>query len=211
LPKSRIKIQRDLVLPRPERVREAVLFVIAIEGAQTEKRYFQKFRHPKVLIDILPSMEGRSSPEYVIERLIAYKGENDLQDGDECWLVFDVDHRLDEDIEEIYRQALDEQFRTAVSNPCFEFWLFLHRFDADELPDEIHHVPIGGRAATMKKILDYRYSSLRYDEFLSDVRQAIRRAEAGERGRSKHYPRFPGTDVYKLVERLLARQSPSNE
>ncbi len=210
MPKSRIKIQRDLVLPRTERTRSAVLFVIAIEGAETEKRYFHKFRHPKVLIDILPSAEGRSSPEHVIERLIAYKDQNDLQEGDECWLVFDVDDRSDEKIEAIYEEALKQQFQTAVSNPCFEFWLWLHRFDNDELPDQIHHVKVGGRPANMKEILQYQYRNLSYDQFLSDVQQAIRRAESKERRRSKHYPRFPGTDVYKLVERLLAKQNSSD-
>ena len=75
MPNRHIKIQRDVVLPRIEQKRESWLFVIAIEGTNTEKQYFDKFNNKKVIVDILPTLVGDSSPESVLERLRKYKNE----------------------------------------------------------------------------------------------------------------------------------------
>lgn len=54
MPDRRIRLQRDVVLPRVVEKRDYWLCVIAIEGEKTEKQYFQKFGGVKVKIDILP-------------------------------------------------------------------------------------------------------------------------------------------------------------
>jgi len=202
MPKSRIKIKRDIVLPRPEPTRSFSLFVIAVEGEKTERLYFLKFGNSKIKVVTLPTTAGYSSPEHIMERLSTYRQHNDLQDEDECWLVFDIDHRTDDFMETMYEQALKRRFRLAVSNPCFEIWLFLHGFDMSELDNEIRQANAEKRSAKMKEFLPYNYRAVPIHQFRLDLQQAIQRAKELEKGRNKHYPRFPGTDVYKLVEHL---------
>ena len=203
MPKSRIKIQRGVVLPRIERRRDGSIWVIAIEGEKTEKLYFQKFGSTKIHVEIIPTLSGDSAePEGVIERLRKYKRDNDLDEADKCWLVVDVDHRTDERLKTVCAQAKEERFQVAISNPCFEFWLFLHKFEADELNQSIHQLALEQRSAEMKQILQYDYKSLSYSEFCSDVKRAIQRARTKESSRRSDIPKFPGTDVYKVVESL---------
>ena len=168
MPKSRIKLQRDVLLPRVVEKRDFWLCIIAIEGEITEKEYFQKFGSPKVKIDILPTFAGHSSePESIIERLRKYKRDNDLQEEDKCWLVFDVDNREDSRLNTVCVQARKEHFEVAISNPCFEFWLFLHKFDVSELDPSISQSPLEKRPHEMKQILQYNYGSLSYIHYLT--------------------------------------------
>jgi len=203
MPNRRIKIQRDVVLPRIERKREGWICVIAIEGERTEKQYFQKFGSTKIKIEILPTLSGDSAePEGVIERLRKYKSENDLGEEDKCWLVVDVDHRSEDRLKAVCVQAREERFQVAISNPCFEFWLFLHRFEATELQQGIYQAMPEQRPHEMKRMLDYDYKSLPYKEFRSDVEKAIQRAKSKEHSRRSAVPGFPGTDVYRVAESL---------
>lgn len=203
MPDRRIRLQRDVVLPRMVTKRDFSLCVIAIEGEKTEKQYFQKFGGKKVKVDILPTRVGHSSePEGVMERLRKYKQENDLQEEDRCWLVFDVDDRDSERLKTVCAQAKDERFTAVISNPCFEFWLFLHKFDASELDQSIQQVASEKRSQEMKQILKYNYHSLPYKQFREDVERAVQQAKSMERSRRSPVPKFPGTDVYKIVESL---------
>ncbi|MCW3100732.1 MAG: hypothetical protein JWL77_6350 [Chthonomonadaceae bacterium] len=203
MPKSRIRIQRDAVLPRIEKKRDGSICVIAIEGERTEKQYFQKFGSTKIRVEILPTLTGDSAePEGVIERLRKYKQDNDLDEDDKCWLVVDVDHRNAERLNNVCTQAKAERFQVAISNPCFEFWLFLHKFEADELSPSIHQVPLEKRPHETKQIVKYDYKSLSYKEFRDDVEMAVQRAKRKENSRRTAVPGFPGTDVYKVVESL---------
>jgi len=154
-------------------------------------------------VEVLPTLSGDSAePEGIIERLRKYKQMNDLDAEDKCWLVFDVDHRDDERLKAVCIQAKAERFRVAISNPCFEFWLFLHTFEADELNSSIHRVPLEKRSHMMKQIVKYDYKSLSYKEFRIDVEKAVQRAKSKEKSRRSAVPGFPGTDVYRVVENL---------
>ena len=203
MPDRRRNIQRDVVLPRIERQRDGWICVIAIEGEKAEKQYFQKFGSTKIKIEILPTLSGDSAePEGIIVRLQKYKQANDLDEDDKCWLVVDVDHRSEDRLKAVCIQAKAERFQVAISNPCFEFWLFLHKFEADELLQSIHDAEPEQRPHEMKLMLQYDYKSLPYKAFRSDVERAIQRAKRNEEGRRSAVPVFPGTDVYRVVESL---------
>ena len=45
---------------------------------------------------------------------------------DSLWLMFDIDRWGEKNISEICRQARQKQYQLAISNPCFEVWLYLH-------------------------------------------------------------------------------------
>jgi hypothetical protein len=143
-----------------------------------------------------------SAPEHIIARLKNYKIAQDLQDEDTCWLVFDVDNRGESTLTELCSQAATEHFLVAISNPCFEFWLFLHRFNAEELDLRVSAAAPANRPHELKQILKYNYMKLEYKDFRADVDLAVRRARRIEAGRRTVVPRFPGTHVYKVVESL---------
>ena len=58
-----------------------------------------------------------------------FKKEFQLAGDDELWLMVDVDHWGNKHLAEVADQAGHNQFNLAVSNPCFEVWLFLHHAD----------------------------------------------------------------------------------
>ena len=212
MPKPKIKIQRDAVLPRvdlPER--ESAFFFIAVEGAKTEKQYFEDFGDKRIKIKVLSTLDGYSKPIDVLNRMKTYinstdfKEKYDIGEGDQFWMVFDVDHWKNDEILTLIKEAEQAKIQVAISNPCFEFWRFLHKFDEDEIDQSIHQVPIVKRSGRMKEILsgtNFNYNQTQQHEFREDVKRAIHRAEKKESGRTSLFPAFPGTDVYLLVKSL---------
>jgi hypothetical protein len=122
------------VKPRPL-VRETAtfrddrLFIVACEDTYAPKQYFDIFEIPRVQIHVVPTEDGRSSPQHVLDRLLGI----DHQDYDQRWLLLDLDHRgsgphlrnLVETLSEAQRQGVN----VAICNPCFELWLLLHHRD----------------------------------------------------------------------------------
>lgn len=118
-------------------------------------------------------------------------------------MVFDADGRSNEVLKEICANAREEHFHSAISNPCFEYWLFLHTCDESELAVAVRIAPIEQRARAMKQTYNYNFSTVPVYEFRKDVENAIRRAEAASE-HNKQFPTFPGTHVYKVVKRLVS-------
>ncbi|MCA6501961.1 MAG: RloB domain-containing protein [Pseudanabaena sp. M135S2SP2A07QC] len=86
------KINRTKLLDRKHDRRSAKLFVIATEGKDTEKQYFEMFGSRKVKVEILATGDdNKSAPEYVLERLDKFKDRYGFSEDDELWLVLDVD------------------------------------------------------------------------------------------------------------------------
>lgn len=111
---------------RPEPHRDARLFVIATEGEKTEKQYFSLFRNRRCQVKIIETSEGRSAPKYVLERLKKFKKEYQLKGDDELWLMIDVDRWPEGKLAAVSSQSAQNNFFLAVSNPCFEIWLYMH-------------------------------------------------------------------------------------
>jgi len=120
-------------LNRKWRTKDANLIVIAVEGEKTENEYFNIFNDYKVKIEILPNNDGKPSPKGAKQRLDKYKKDNQLKlksrqkDGkaDQLWMVVDVD-RYKKIISKIYKDIKECNYQIAISNPCFEIWLYLH-------------------------------------------------------------------------------------
>ncbi len=216
MPNSRIKIWRNAVLPRVIGKRDSSFCVIAVDGAEAEPKYFEKFGDSRIKVKVLPTEEGHSQPTHILDRLKNAKQslqEEDAMDSDEYWMVFDVDERDEEALKAICAKAKEEGFQVAISNPCFEFWLFLHSFDVKELDQSVKLLPQEKRPKEMKRLLgelskklgkNYYQNLLKlpYKEFRENVQRAVRRAKEHEQGNRKCHPDFPGSHVYKLVEAL---------
>jgi hypothetical protein len=115
--------------------RDAKLFIIATEDTNAPRQYFSIFRKLSSRLDIVvcETTDGLSSPRHVIERLIEYKRQADLQDDDQLWALLDTDHWITQNhiagLSAAHAYAKMNGIRVAMSNPCFDLWLMLHHLD----------------------------------------------------------------------------------
>ena len=183
---------------RPEPYRDARLFVIATEGEKTEKQYFSLFRNRRCQVKIITNTEGRSAPKYIFEQLKKFKKEYQLKGDDELWLMIDVDRWPKRELAAASSQSAQNNFFLAVSNPCFEIWLYLH------------HASIRKKSISsgeMKQMLrdklgSYNPSNLDLSRFVEKVDKAISRAKKLDVDTAERWPSSTGTHVYKVVKKV---------
>ncbi len=194
------KHNRTKLLDRQYNKRDARLFVIATEGRKTEKQYFAIFHDSRIKIEILPTGDdNKSAPLYVLERLDGFVQKYDLTKDDTLWLMFDVDSWGEKNISAICRQAKQKDYQLAISNPCFEVWLYLH-FD-DLHPDDNKSQDFEARLRN--KVGSYNKSNLDTNVFKDYIEEAVQRAKNLHPSHQQHWPPKPGTHVYRVVEMLL--------
>jgi hypothetical protein len=179
--------------------------IIAMEGAETEPRYFEEFkpsREAETQIKLVSNPNHKSKPKEVFNRLAVAFRPYSIRLGDEAWMVIDRDSWTDADLREVYGAAQAAGFQIAMSNPCFELWLYLHLREAKPFMDR-HHCQRELAAILPGYSPDHKGG---YDaaELAKTVREAIRRAKPGDDAPAPSWPNRQATLVYKLVERLLA-------
>jgi hypothetical protein len=122
--------------------REAKSIYIFCEGAKREFDYFEYFKELDSRINIevykLHPHEDNSPSGLlsIAEKCIIESDENpnpkyNFIEGDEVWIVLDIDTDKDKSREpqiKIIQERCDklENWRLALSNPCFEVWLYYH-------------------------------------------------------------------------------------
>jgi len=198
-----IKISRTKILDRKQDLRSPKLFVIATEGEKTESQYFGLFESSRIKLKFLPTEDGRSAPQHVIERLNKYVIERlnifkeEYDDDDMFWLVIDVDswHRL----KSVCTEAKEKGYYLAVSNRCFEVWLCLHFQDLD--PQDRTPKQFKKRLRTI--LGSYNESNLDLTKYKPHIQDAIDRARKIDINPNEDSPSQLGTHVYKLVESIL--------
>lgn len=67
------------------------------------------FAIPRVRIVVDATLDTRSAPQHVLERLINKRDELALEEDDECWLVLDTDHNLQPNHIASFTQVLRRQ------------------------------------------------------------------------------------------------------
>jgi hypothetical protein len=176
--------------------------VIATEGKETEKLYFDTFRSTRVQVKVLATgARGDSAPDHVLARLGSFRREFDAVPGDSFWLMVDVDRWGEKKLALVCQLATQKGYRLAVSNPCFELWLWLHFGEAD---------PKATRSQDRDRLLQrhlggYNKSKLDPTPFTLQAKcQAVARARALDAQSNPRWPSFPGSHVYRVVEELLA-------
>jgi RloB-like protein len=191
------KINRTKLLDRQHDRRDARLFIIATEGAVTEKQYFEMFGNSRIKVEVLATgSDNKSAPKYVFDRLNSFKEQFDLHEDDMLWLVIDVDRwNKDGELSQICREAKQKNYHLAVSNPCFEVWLCLHFGDLDPEDRTCKQFK-----SSLGKILGSCNSISPYAPHLAD---AVERAKIIHSDPQQHWPPTIGTHVYRLVEILL--------
>jgi hypothetical protein len=183
--------------------------LIVSEGEITEPEYFRAFakacRNPRVDVEIATE---HGVPRTVVEVARDRKKEgaqeaarekDDNLAYDSVWCVFDIDEHPR--VGEAKEMARDNGIDLAISNPCFELWLFLHFAENPGMQD---------RAAIKQKL---KRHVLKYDKHIdyatysAGYEQAVTRAskmdQAAEEAHEPH--RNPTTGVYNLTELIRTK------
>ncbi|MEW6209431.1 MAG: RloB family protein [Acidobacteriota bacterium] len=180
-------------------LRDTRLCVIATEGEYTEKLYFSMFRNPRIQVKVLPAEDGRSAPEYVLDRLELFAEEFQIGDEDELWVMLDVDRWGDSKLNAISARTIRKGYGLAVSNPCFEIWLYLHFLDVGSQRLSCQKVI----ALLRKHLGGYRKTNLDVEIYRPLIPDAIRRAKELHSNPNERWPSTTGTHVYRIVEKLI--------
>lgn len=201
-------------------------YILAYEGTVTEKKYFEDLRNSDLFndsgtIETIALKKGArdgASPLAVKALLSKAKQDYNFKSTDEFWLVIDRDdwetiHNID--LLKIAEDCKSEgNFFMALSNPCFEMWLILHLKKLEEISEEdrvriFENIAISAKKhyvdeALARYIGDGRGYNKRPNPaiFLPRVKQAIQNAKEIAIIEDS-YPKTLGSDVYKLVEKLI--------
>ena len=179
--------------------KDTKLFIIATEGKETEKQYFDIFRNLRVQVKIIPTHNGHSAPNWVIERLDDFVQEFNLEEDDELWVMFDVDNWGTRKISQIAQLGSQKEYGLAISNPCFEVWLYLH---FTTLRDNILTCK-DFKSFLRRHLGSYNSARLRLSDFKDHVHDAILRSREIDENSGDRWPQNIGTHVYKVVEKLI--------
>jgi hypothetical protein len=181
--------------------------VIAMEGAETEPKYFKEFRPPRegtIQIKLVSNPKHKSKPKEVLQRLEQYFRKNGIA-GDEGWIVIDRDAWPEEELTDICRRAREKDFSVAISNPCFELWLYLHLRDPCPFNDR-HHCQ-RQLAEILENYSPSSKGSYNVARLLREVDRAVERARIQDLEPQDTWPRRQATRVYRLIERLRCTDS----
>lgn len=216
-------------LVRASRFRDAEkLFILSFEGTETEPRYFEGLRSSACFNDcglleivsrVRPKADRKGSNPINVKRLLKVaKTDYDFRKTDEFWLIVDRDDWAEQhhiDFGQLVAECKAEgNFFMAMSNPCFDFWLLLHLRDFTNLPEDIKSQIYQNKRISNKKhfidtvieeaINDGRgYSKrIKAEIFLPGIYDAIARAKELNNP-DEDYPSSFGSDVFKLVEKLV--------
>jgi hypothetical protein len=195
-----IRTKRTKLLDRSHNWRDAQLFVIATEGAKTEKQYFGMFYDSRIKVEVLATGEaGDSAPQHVIKRLNQFAQKYDFGEGDTLWLVLDVDRWGPENLSLVCREAQQKGYGLAISNPCFEVWLCLHLGDLN--PEDRSCKDFKQRLKL--ELEGYNSSKIDTTIFQDHVQGAIDRAKSLHSDSTQNWPPTPGSHVYRVVDLIV--------
>ncbi|MEV6343762.1 RloB family protein [Actinoplanes sp. NPDC051851] len=177
--------------------RRRILIVCGAE--KTESAYFKGLRDAQRLATMSVAVieKGQASPDEVVRHA---KRRAEGEDYDEVWCIVDVDRfeREGGKISEAVRLAEAAGIKVAVSNPCFELWLLLHREQCTA-----HCADCGVAERLLKRRLPaYDKTRLRFADFAGGVQVAVERAERLEPTGREHTVN-PSSGVWPLVKMIL--------
>lgn len=196
--------RRTALIPRDYGHRDASFFLVCAEGPGDEVVYFHELEAIPGLVDprrirvLVTSPPGdRSAPKHVFAHADEVVRGIEKRGVDEVWLVIDRD-RWPDQVQEVGAEAHQRGWHLAVSNPCFQVWLLLHRGPT----------PPSGPCKELKSAWGATFARTPGGFLLSAeaVATACKHADAWEAGHPSagFLPHAPGTHVHHLVRRLLS-------
>lgn len=178
------------------------LYVISTEGAETEPIYFQEFRPGRdggFRLKILGNPNHKSNPADVVQRLIEYERRERPGPKTEYWAIIDRDAWQEADLRAAYDLASERKnYHIAMSNPCFELWLWLHRRPSRPFTDR-HDC----QRSLEREWPGFSKSSYDASDLMPLVSLACERAEALLEDAGP-WPQAQGSHVFRLVRQLIS-------
>lgn len=181
--------------------RDAFMILIASEGQKTEELYFSFpfLSHRRVKILPIPSQDGCSAPAYVLDNLKNTAKQLDLGKQDRLWLAIDRDRWKEQQIREVMGKKIRNiPIKVALSNPCFELWLYLHFAPMPAEPMQSSQ-EMESKLRTVKG--SYSKTSLKAEEFEPGLVNAMEEAEKTSTD-SDGIPNNPGTHVHRILKEI---------
>lgn len=216
MPRERQEIFRESKTIEKERI-----IVLAFEGNDTERIYFEEFKFDEKFNDGLiylhllsrPKTDTNSAPNHVFNKLKKEaKDEYNFNQADELWMIIDKDkwQNIPAIIDLCKEQ--DNMF-VAGSNPCFEFWILLHIKNYSEISDsEKESLLKNEKESNRKRFIDkylgsileggYNKTNPRPERFLPHIKTAIKQGQELD-GNNEDFPEGLGSHVYKLMKKLV--------
>ncbi len=202
---------------RKSGVRDARLIIIAAEGEETEKIYFdglkKYYANPHIHVEVLERLESASDPARILKILDQFRSTYKLRKGyDQLWLVIDVDRWGSQKLAAVSQQCVQKAYQLAVSNPAFEIWLLLHIRALDTYSHEVqteflNNRKEGNRTRLEKEFVNllgsYNKVNLDMEFFSQHVLIAMRNTQIADRHPESRWPNELGTRVYVLVGEIL--------
>jgi hypothetical protein len=174
-----------------------------MEGARTEPIYFfalRPGREAAIRLILVSNPSHKSHPSDVLNRLHDWARRNGLRKTDEGWIVIDRDDVPEAHLDKACADARQFGYHVAVSNPCFELWLWLHLRN---------NRPFLDRDQCQRRLAEELagYEKGNYDAaalIANGAADAVQRALALDLDPEALWPKQQGTRVYRLVRSLLA-------
>lgn len=182
--------------------RDASLFVIICEGAEREPQYFELLAgdSKKIKVEIITPKENKSSPNWLLDAAAAFVSIYQLGAKDQLWFVLDVDRWKPEQLIKLGKTCAEQKvWSCAISNPCFEVWLFMHYEDISKATAK----SCGEFKAELPQIVKGGYNK---ELAIQNLEKAIARAKLADSNPEHFMPNPKSTKVYQLVEALLEKK-----
>ena len=221
---------RKGVSTRPSKWLDTIrFFVIASEGADTERIYFEALQefvanqgiNIRIKIEFLKreteAVRSRSAHLDVLRQLDTYKRKFEIKPQDELWLVADRDRQSTKlhNLAAVAQQCEQKGYGLAISNPCFELWLLLHCKDVSEYSDTERQMLFENKRTesqrtALEKALSvalngYNKSKYQAMVLMDQLEIAIERAERLDiQPETRWIEHTLNTRDYLLVRRILA-------
>lgn len=205
-------------LGRPKHVRaSAERYLIVCEGAKTEPRYFQALVNAQGInsqrVKIAPN-NGNTPDKIVGHALQLY--EADYKNGDPfdaVYCVFDRDTHSTFEAAKAKIEMLKAEkkpFNAITFTPCFEYWLLLHFEFTDKAFTAMPKTSAGDAVAKALKVHMPHYTKGQpdiYSAVQSRAETALKHAKRARKNAEKTGSTNPTTDVDKLVETLMKKDT----
>jgi hypothetical protein len=172
-------------------------FLIVCEGEKTEPNYFEKFRVPKKIFDVVGIGANTIS---LVEKAIELRS-NSTVSYDEVWCVFDRDSFPAQNFNNAISLAGQNNINVAYSNEAFEIWYLLHFHFHDSATSRTQYTEM------LTDRLGFQYiknDPSIYDHILPLQNSALQNAKNLLKSYVNHSPERdnPSTTVHTLVQEL---------
>lgn len=193
-------------------LRDDRLFIIACDDKYAPKQYFDFFKISRIQVHVVPTEDGTSSADWVLDRLLEY----DHDEDDELWILLDTDHNIEKNHIKSYMAALtrarQNNVSIALSRPCFETWLLLHHVNSKNIKE----IANATEASDLLRdaLGEYNKTRLKKGHYsLEKVVYACKQAEKLDKNdNGGEIPSINNSRVYKIwktiIEKALSSQLP---